>query len=133
MSEEDNRKVVNAVFEAFGSGNVPAMLSVIADDVNWTLTGPTSVSYYGERTGHEGVVEFLTQLGTNIEFEKFAPDEFIASGDKVVVTGSERGRVRGTGKMFDNSWVMIYTVRDGKVTNFRCYEDTAAVAEAFRQ
>ncbi|MGB8509329.1 MAG: nuclear transport factor 2 family protein [Pyrinomonadaceae bacterium] len=132
MSEQENTEVVRKLFEAFGSGDVPAMLGLIADDVKWTILGPSSVSYYGDRVGHEGVVEFLTQLGSNVEFEKFEPLEFITSGDKVIVTGSERGRVRATGKIFDNDWAMIYILKDGLITSFRCYEDTAAVAEAYR-
>jgi ketosteroid isomerase-like protein len=40
--------------------------------------------------------------------------------------------VRATGKTFDNPWALVFTVRDGLITEFRGYEDTAAVASAFR-
>jgi ketosteroid isomerase-like protein len=48
------------------------------------------------------------------------------------VLGRERGRVKGTGKTFDNEWALLFTFDGGgKVTGFQCYENTAAIAEAF--
>ena len=71
-------------------------------------------------------------MGAAVEFESFEPREYVAQGDKVVALGTERGRVRATGKTFDNPWALVFTVRDGLITEFRGYEDTAAVASAFR-
>jgi ketosteroid isomerase-like protein len=131
VSEQENLQTVRTVFDCFGRGDAEGMLSVIADDVVWRLDGAPSVPYSGERRGHEGVVDFLQRLGGNVEFEHFEPQEFIAGGDKVVVTGTERGRVRTNGRTFTNDWAMVFTLRAGKVTGFRCYEDTGAVAAAF--
>ena len=63
--------------------------------------------------------------------QSFEPRDFIASGDKVIVLGGESGRVKSTGRTFDNDWAMVFIVDDGKISSFRSYEDTAAVAEAF--
>lgn len=132
MSEQDNEQTARKVFECFGRGDMPGMLGVIAEDVVWRMEGAEVVPYTGERHGHAGVVDFFQQLGGNVEFESFEPQEFIAGGDKVVVLGSERGRVRANGRTFVNDWAIVFTLREGKVTRFRCYEDTGAVAAAFR-
>ena len=131
MSAEENKRVVQAIFEAFGRGDVPGVLSHLAEDVEWSAPGPSSVPYLGDRRGHSGATEFFVQLGTNVEFEYFEPGAFIAEGDRVVALGRERGRVKGTGKTFDNDWALVFTVEGGKVTGFQCYENTAAIAEAF--
>ncbi len=131
MSEEQNQQIVQGLFEAFGRGDVPSMLGVLAADVDWRIDGPASVPYFGRHSGHEGVTDFLTKLGTNVEMQKFEPREFITKGDKVVVLGGERGHVRATGRSFDNEWAMVFTLREGKITSFRSYEDTGAVAAAF--
>ncbi len=133
MSEQENLRTVRGIFESFGRGDVPAILQVLAEDVEWTLAGAADVSYTGIRRGHSGVVQFFTALGTSVEFEKFEPQEFINGDNCVVVLGTERGRVRATGKSFDNDWAMIFKLAGGRVTSYRCYEDSAAVAEAFRQ
>jgi uncharacterized protein len=131
MSEEENKRVVQAVFEAFGRGDVHGLLAMVTEDAEWAAPGPETVPYFGERRGREGALEFFKNLGTEVEFESFEPGEFIAEGDKVVVLGRERGRVRRTGKTFDNAWALVFTIREGKVAGFRCYENTAAIAEAF--
>lgn len=131
MSEEQNLKVVQGLFESFGRGDVPSMLGALSDDINWRIHGPASVPYFGEFKGHDGVTDFLGKLGSNVEMQRFEPREFITGGDKVVVLGGEGGRVKSTGRVFDNEWAMVFTVRDGKITGFRSYEDTGAVAGAF--
>jgi ketosteroid isomerase-like protein len=131
MSEEQNRRIVEGLFEAFGRGDVPSLLGLLSEDIDWRIQGPASVPYFGQHNGHEGVSDFLTKLGTSVEMERFEPREFITDGDKVVVLGGERGRVRATGRLFDNDWAMVFTLREGKITSFRSYEDTGAVAGAF--
>ena len=54
---------------------------------------------------------------------------FIAQGDKVVVLGY----ARFTGRTIETDWVHLFTMQAGKVTEFRGFEDTAAVAAAFRK
>ncbi len=131
MSTEDNKRVVQSIFEAFGRGDIPGVLRHVSEDARWNAPGPASVPYFGDRSGHGGATEFFVQLGANVDFEHFEPGAFIAEGDRVVVLGRERGRVKGTGKTFDNDWALVFTVEGGKVTGFQCYENTAAIAEAF--
>jgi len=132
MSTEDNRRAVEAIFEAFGRGDVPGVLSRLAEEVEWRAPGPSSVPYLGDRRGHAGATDFFVQLGSHVEFESFEPQAFVAEGDRVVALGRERGRVRGTGRTFDNEWALVFTFGgDGKVTHFQLYENTGAVAEAF--
>jgi ketosteroid isomerase-like protein len=131
MSTEENKRVVQTVFEMFGRGDVPGLLELITDDAEWAAPGPESVPYFGERRGREGALEFFKNLGSSVEFESFEPGDLIAEGDRVVALGRERGRVRSTGKVFDNAWALVFTIREGKVAGFRCYENTAAIAGAF--
>ena len=67
-----------------------------------------------------------------LEFEQFAPREFIAQGDIVVVLVFVRVRSKATGRTVDNDYVHVYTVRDGKIIRFCVYEDTAPIIAALR-
>jgi ketosteroid isomerase-like protein len=131
MSAEENKRVVQSIFEAFGRGDVPGVLSHLSEDVTWKAPGPEVIPYFGDRRGHEGATEFFVQLGTTVDFEHFEPGAFVAEGERVVVLGRERGRVKRTGKTFDNEWALVFLFDGGKVTGFQCYENTAAIAEAF--
>jgi hypothetical protein len=58
--------------------------------------------------------------------------EFTAQGDRVVVEGRNRGSVRSTGCTYEHDWVMVFTVRGGKIVRHRHYYDTADILVAFR-
>lgn len=130
--EQENVHVVRSVFEAFGRGDVLAMLEFIDEHVEWVLPGPESVPHYRDWRGHNGVKDFVSVLGSQLDFESFEPQEFIVGGDKVVVLGRERVRAKSTDRSVENEWAMVFTVRGGKVARFVCYENTGAVADALR-
>jgi ketosteroid isomerase-like protein len=89
MSERTNTDVVQQGYEAFGRGDIPAVLDLLTDDVEWIQQGPSVIPFAGTRHGHEGVAEYFSVLDENLEFEQFEPREFVAQGDTVVV-GFER-------------------------------------------
>jgi ketosteroid isomerase-like protein len=126
-----NAGVVQETYEAVGRGDIPALLDLLTDDVEWTFQGPSSIPFAGTRRGREGVAEFFSLVGENLEFQEFEPREFVAQGDTVVVLGLERSLVKPTGRAFEQEWAHVYTLRDGKVATFLALEDTAAHVAAF--
>lgn len=128
--EQDNLQLVRRLYEAFGRGEIPTVLGLLAPDVEWRVTGPPQVSYAGARRGRQQVVEFFQALAATVEIQQFEPQEFIAQGEQVVVIGRERMRIVATGRIAENAWIMVFTIRGGLVAAFREYDDTAAVAAA---
>jgi hypothetical protein len=121
-----NAEVVQETYEAVGRGDIPALLELLTDDVEWTFQGPSAIPFAGTRRGRKGVAEFFSLVGGNLEFERFEPREFVAQGETVVVLGFERNLVKPTGRTFEQEWAHAYTLRDGKVAKFLALEDTAA-------
>jgi ketosteroid isomerase-like protein len=58
------------------------------------------------------------------------PREFVAQGDRVLVAGFARGKIKATNKTFEDDWIFAITVRAGRLTNIREYVDTQALARA---
>jgi ketosteroid isomerase-like protein len=54
----------------------------------------------------------------------------VAQGERVLVVGFARGRIKATNKTFEDDWIFAITVRDGRLTNIREYVDTQALARA---
>jgi uncharacterized protein len=133
MSERTNTEVVQQGYEAFGRGDIPALLDLLTDDVEWTLQGPSVIPFAGTRHGREGVEEFFSVLDETLEFEQFEPREFVAQGDTVVVVGIERSLSKATGRTIEQEWAHVNTLRDGKIAKFRAFEDTAAYVAAFHR
>ena len=58
------------------------------------------------------------------------PEEFVAQGDMVVVTGRYRATVNGTGAEIDSPIAHFFTVRNGKIEKWVGFSDSALVADA---
>ncbi len=130
MNDQTNLAVIQQAYEAFGRGDIPAVLDALTDDVEWTLQGPSVIPFAGPRRGREEVAEFFSVIGETLELEQFEPREFVAQGDTVVVVGYERSIVKQTGRSFEQEWAHIYTLRDGKIATGLFLEDTAAYVNA---
>jgi ketosteroid isomerase-like protein len=131
LGAKTNVDVVREAYEAVGRGDISALLDLLADDVEWTLQGPSAIPFAGTRRGREGVAEFFSLLGETVEFQDFEPREFVAQGDTVVVLGFERNLIKPTGRTLEQEWAHVYTLRDGKIAKHRALEDTAAYVDAF--
>ena len=70
-------------------------------------------------------------MATHEDFTQFEPREFVAQGDAVVAIGHYRSVTKPSGKTFDADFVMVFTLKDGKVVRFREFTDSAAVNAAF--
>ncbi len=136
MSEQDNLQLIKQMYAAFGdqgdtAGGTPTTLDLMAGDGEWEFSGPAELlPWAGLRRGREETAQALATLDELVEFEQFTPCDFLAQGNKVVVLGDERGRVRATGRTFDNTWVHVITMQNSKIMHFRTYDDTAAVVAA---
>jgi ketosteroid isomerase-like protein len=132
MSARTPLQTVQEIYAAFGTGDVPAILERVAPDVDWLVHGPEGLPFTGRFDGHDGTVRFFSTVGQISQHSAFEPREFIADGDDVVAFGIERGTIRTTGKTFDSNWAHSFTVRDGRVTRFRLFTDTAQFVEAMQ-
>jgi ketosteroid isomerase-like protein len=132
MTEQQNVAKLQEMYAAFGRGDIATLLDNVTDDVTWGVeTVATEVPWYRVRTGPEGVGEFFETLAREVEFTKFEPTAFIPNGDEVIVTVDYDFRFRKNGKGLPVGVMHRFRVRDGKVSSFRAYEDTAAIRAAW--
>ena len=65
------------------------------------------------------------ELGSRSRSRLSSRQNSSVQGDRVIVLGSIRAKVKQTGLVYDNEWAMCWTLRDGRVTKWQIYEDTA--------
>ena len=128
MSIEKNVQVVKDFFAAMGRGDKQGLLALSAEDIEWIIPGK-DWPLAGTHRGHSGL-EDLLQKTSEMEISSPTPPEYVAQGDRVLVVGFAKGKVKATNKTFEDDWVFAITVRNGKLTNIREYVDTQAVARA---
>lgn len=133
MSADENTRLVQRAYEAFGRGDMPALAEVLADDIEWVNPGdPDDDPNAGTYKGKEAVLGWFGGLASTLDFTTFEPREFIAQDDTVVSVVYAEATVRDTGRALVNHEAHVWTFRDGKIARFQNYQDTAAVAAAHR-
>ena len=128
MSTQENVQIVKDFFAAIGRGDKQGLLALSAEDIEWIIPGE-DWPLAGTHRGHAGLADLLQKASEMVETST-EPREFVAQGDRVLVVGFARGRIKATNRTFEDHWVFDITVRNGKLTNIREYIDTQALARA---
>ena len=133
MGANDNIKSIQAVFEAFGVGDVGSILNAVSDDVDWASdTSSTAAPWYGVRHGKDGVASFFEAFGSAMEVAEFTPLTFAGNEDAVLTVVHFRAKSRSTGKEVDMNLHHHFRFRDGKVSFYRGTEDSSQTEAALR-
>jgi uncharacterized protein len=126
--ETSSVEVVRGVYDAFGRGDVPAVLGATAGDIEWYEA--EGMPYGGVHRGPQAVAEkVLAPLVADVEGFTVTPEEVIASGDRVAVVSRYTGTGKATGRSLDLPVAHVWDVRDGKIARFRQFADTAKFLE----
>ena len=127
-----NMETVQRIYEAFGRGDVDAILGMLTDDVDWASEASvTKAPWHGIRTGKTEVAGFFEALATTIDVLEFTPLAFAANDDDVMVVIRFEMKVRATGRSGVMELHHWWRLRDGKVWRYRGTEDTALVGSLF--
>jgi ketosteroid isomerase-like protein len=128
-----NVKLVRSLYDAFTRGDIATITNAMTPDVDWQVHGKASgVPTIGRWKGPKGAEEFFRLVAENQDATEFSPQDVCASGDKVFALGRYGWTVRRTGKHAGAEWCHVFTIKDGKVSQFREFTDTASFADAYR-
>jgi ketosteroid isomerase-like protein len=128
----DNVGLLKNLYEAFGRGEIPAVLGAMSPDIRWHSAEGNPYMPTGEAwVGPDAVLNNLfMKIGTEWDGFTVHPKSFHAAGDSVIVEGRYTGTYKSTGKGMDAQFCHVWGVRDGKVSKFQQYLDTAKVQDA---
>jgi len=125
-------ETMDAFFNAFGSGDIPAILDLFSDDSDFMVAGAPNVGWVGRRHGKAEIAEFFASFGQLLTApEAFSISHKIVDGDEAVAIARCVFGVLATGKKFDNSFALHLTVADGRITRYNMYENSFAIYQAF--
>lgn len=132
MKDQEAVQVVRRVYDAFARADALVPVDLLTEDADWWASGPPAIPWAGQHRGRQQVTRYIETVRAAIEVGRVEMREFIVAGDRVVVLGHVWAKARATGRSFDADFAHVWTLRDGKVSAYRNYVDSAAVAEAFR-
>ena len=128
----DHVQVVQGIYEAFGRGDVDAILERLAPDIAWESWEDNhatrgAVPYFVPKHDREGVREFFAEVA-KMGVEDFRVLDLMASDRQVVA------EIRIVTPRFTDEELHLWTFGDdGLVHRFRHYVDTAKHIAAARE
>ena len=133
MSDK-NIALVQKKYEAFGRGDVPAILEHIDDKMTrfGIIVEDSDIGYHAQITEKQKVPQFFQSLAKEVEFTKFEPHSFAAGGEHVYCSVRAEATVRKNGKKLKLEDIHHFTFKNGRVVEWRGSEDTALVIAALK-
>jgi ketosteroid isomerase-like protein len=135
-SKPAHADTIRSVYDAFGRGDIPAILELLADDVEWEQWGSSfaqrsGVPWLQPRAGRDGVLEFFRIVG-EFEISEFAVLDVMASDTQAVAEIVIEAAVPGGGRFRDEELHLWRFDESGKISHMRHYVDTAKHIAAAR-
>lgn len=124
-------ELVQSIYAAFASGDIPAIVALMAPDMEWNEAENFPYADGNPYRGPDAILGgVFARLGG--EWDGFAavPDEFLDAGDSVVVLGRYSGTFKATGRSVDAQMAHFWRVADGKAVHFQQLTDTLQFARA---
>ncbi len=123
----DRIETVHQLYSAFAEGDAPRMQELLAE-THWVEAA--GMPYGGTYTGFGDIAaNVFGPIMSDVEGFAAKPDEIITAGDdRVLVLGTYSGK--GSAGEVATPFAHLWTVRDGRVTNFVQYTDTHLFRQA---
>jgi uncharacterized protein len=122
-----NVQLMQDLYDAFGRADIPTVLGAMDPDIEWREAEGNPYQPDGKAWhGPDAILNNLfIKLGTDFDGFTVHPVEFYDAGPVVVVEARYTGTAKQTGKSLDAQVCHVWKIRDGKVTSFQQYVDTA--------
>ena len=123
----DNVKLLKSLYDAFARGEMATVLGAMSPDIRWYQAEGNPYMPSGEAwVGPDAVLKNLfTRIGAEWDGFTIKTRSFHGAGDSVIVEARYGGTYKPTGKSLDAQVCHVWDFKEGKVTRFQQYVDTA--------
>ncbi len=137
----NNIATVNSIYEAFGKGDIAAIIERLSDDIKWEEWADNSsqkagVPWMQLRNGKDGALDFFKGM-SELGVKDFRVLSVMGDDSQVAAEVIFEADVLTTGRWYRDEEIHLWTFdEEGKVNRFRHYTDTAkhiAAAQAAMQ
>jgi hypothetical protein len=120
-----NKEIMEATYASFATGDVPAVLGVMDPKIEWTEAEGWPLydgTFVGPQAIVDGVFMRLGEIGDNFSVNIA---QLVADGDTVVALGTYSWNRKDSGEPAEVKIAHVWTLADGKITQFQQHVDTA--------
>jgi ketosteroid isomerase-like protein len=127
VTHTDIVEVTSDVLDAVARRDLGRLLELTDPEVEWQ----SFFALHGrEYHGHEGIRQYLSDLGEAFEYLRPVPGDLLGVGEVVVGVGRVHYRGRASGVETESPAGWMFKFREGKVLRFRAFRDPEQRLEA---
>lgn len=127
MSVEENKHLVRQFIDRFTSNDIAGALDLMTDDATWWIAGKPdqlpAAGVYNKGRIARLLDNMVSQLPNGL---KMTVKSLVAEGDKVAMEAESYGELRN-GRVYNQEYHFLLTIRDGKISAVKEYLDTQHV------
>ena len=124
MSTEANVAVARQFYECFTAGDIDGVMNTMSEDARFRVPGKPdemrSAGWYDKARIRRLFEHMVGRLKKGLRMEVI---DVVADGDKVVLEVVSHGEL-DNGRTYNNEYLVLMTIRDGKIQEMREYNDT---------
>ncbi len=125
---DDNLAVIRRGYDAFGRGDVAAVLTILDDEIRWHIPGRSPLS--GDYHGHQELIGFFTRTQElSAGTFRIHIDDMLTSDQYVVVLCTVSAERQG--RQWSSPEVHVWRVADGVAVEFREYQGDQQTEDEF--
>lgn len=133
MINNQNIDVINNLYDAFATGDMPTVLGAMNPNIQWNEAESNSMADGNPYVGPDAILNgVFTRLGANHDhFDLKDINVHNMSNNMVLATLRYDAKVKETGKSYNAQAAHLWTLNNaGKIIAFQQYVDTKKLAEA---
>lgn len=133
MSTEENKQLAREFFARLSASDTTGALALVADDASWWIAGKRELLPVAGTYDKARLTVFTRNMQERLtDGLRMTVKNVVAEGDKVVVETESHGRLKN-GRVYNNEYVFVMTLRDGEISAVREYNDTHHAFATFFQ
>lgn len=128
-----NLRVIDGAYKAFAVGDIPSVLGVMDAKIVWNEAEGNAYADGNPYIGPDEVLNgVFARIGADHEYFKLTDIKLHEmSNNQVLATLRYKAKIKKNGAEYNTQAAHLWTLKDGKVTNFQQYVDTKQLADAF--
>jgi len=133
MENNQNIKVVNDLYNAFATGDIPTVLGLMQADITWNEAESNSLADGNPYIGPDAILSgVFARIGERHEYFNLKDIELHNMSDnKVLATLRYDGKVKSTAKTYNAQAAHLWTLNgEGKIKAFQQFVDTKKLADS---
>jgi ketosteroid isomerase-like protein len=127
---ESIRPIVEAFYRASAERDIPRIIAMIDDDVDWLVQGPVDIfSFLGQRRGKDAVLAGYREIAQQLDVTGYRVEKLLVDGDCAAALIRLTSIVRATARVMSIRTSQFSRFRGDKLIEMRAVLDSYDMVE----